>query len=124
MHAVNESQCREWAQALVDTGLAAAGYEYFLVQEPCFGGRDNVTGELLETGEYAARWPSGMAAFGAFLRARGLRLGMYTSASASTCAGCVGTGVEHAFSDVAQFARWGVEYLEVDACGAPATEQV
>jgi len=69
---INESQCRHWAQALLDAGLAGpggAGFDYFVVQvrllvtlrlllvlltftlqEPCFAGRDTATGALLEKG--------------------------------------------------------------------------
>lgn len=122
VHAVNESQCHHWAQAIADSGLAAAGYNFFLVQEPCFGGRDNATGELLESGDFARRWPKGMAAFGRFLNERGMRLGIYTSATLSTCGGCVGTGAEYAKQDLATFARWGVDMVEIDDCGAPPTE--
>ena len=76
MRNVNESQRRHWAQAMVDTGLVDAGFVYLVVQEPCFGPRDAVTGDITETGEYHERWPNGMAAFGDFLHARGMKLGM------------------------------------------------
>ena len=61
MSAINETQCKHWAQALLDTGLVKeGGFEYFVVQEPCFGQRDSVTGQITESGEYAERWPNGM----------------------------------------------------------------
>ena len=35
MEGINESQCKHWAQALVDTGLVKdGGFEYFVVQVP------------------------------------------------------------------------------------------
>ena len=71
MSAINESQCKHWAQALVDTGLVKeGGFEYFVVQEPCFGPRDSVTGQITESGEYSQRWPNGMKGVCARVRAR------------------------------------------------------
>ena len=43
---VNESVCREQADAMVKQGLVAKGYTVFIVDEPCFSGRD-ASGKLL-----------------------------------------------------------------------------
>ena len=92
MSAINETQCRHWAQALLDTGLVKqGGFEYFVVQEPCFGPRDNATGEITEGGEFGRRWPSGMKAFGDWLHQRGMKLGIYTDIGTLTCGQCVGS---------------------------------
>ena len=127
MSSVNESQCQHWAQALVDAGLAGeGGFEYFVVQEPCFGPRDSLTGELTETGEYRERWPHGMAEFGRFLKERGMKLGIYTDIGDKTCGGCVGSGsgaTGHVAQDMKTFAAWGADFIEVDACGGPVGEE-
>jgi hypothetical protein len=94
MRAINESQCRHLAQALLDTGLAgtgsAGGFDYFVVQEPCFSGRDNKTGELLETGgtdsSYEQRWPQGMKSFGDWLHDKGMKLVRTLRATATAAA--------------------------------------
>ena len=117
--AINESLSMHLAQALFDTGLAGAGYEYFVVQEPCFGGRDNATGELLQTGEFAQRWPHGLQAFGEFLRTRGMRLGIYTDLGVKTCGGCIGSG-GHVAQDMKTFASWGADLIEVCVPPAPS----
>jgi alpha-galactosidase len=127
MRSVNESQCQHWAQALVDADLVGeGGFSYFVVQEPCFGPRDPLTGELTETGEYRERWPHGMAAFGRFLKERGMKLGIYTDIGDLTCGGCVGSGsgpTGHVAIDMETFARWGADFIEVDACGGPVDEE-
>ena len=126
-HSVNESQCQHWAQALLDADLVGeGGFSYFVVQEPCFGPRDPLTGELTETGEYRERWPHGMAAFGRFLKERGMKLGIYTDIGDLTCGGCVGSGsgpTGHVAIDMETFARWGADFIEVDACGGPVDEE-
>ena len=58
--AVNESTCREQADAMVAKGLVKAGYTVFVVDEPCFAGRD-ASGALVAN---STTWPSGFAAFG------------------------------------------------------------
>jgi hypothetical protein len=122
MRSINESQCKHWAQALLDTGLVSeGGFEYFVVQEPCFGARDNVTGEITESGEYRRRWPNGMKAFGDWLHQRGMKLGIYTDIGTLTCGHCVGSA-GHVQQDMELFASWGADLIEVDACGGAVDE--
>ena len=120
MRSINETQCKNWAQALVNTGLAGTnvsggGFQYFVVQEPCFGPRDNTTGDITEGGAFAKRWPNGMKSFGDWLHSRGMKLGIYTDIGATTCGGCVGSG-GHVEQDMKLFASWGADLIEVDAC--------
>jgi alpha-galactosidase len=122
MSSVNESQCKRWAQALLDTGLVTeGGFEYFVVQEPCFGPRDNETGEITESGEYRRRWPNGMKAFGDWLHQRRMKLGIYTDIGTLTCGRCVGSA-GHVRQDMQLFASWGADLIEVDACGGAVDE--
>ena len=95
------------------------------MQEPCFGARDPLTGELTETGEFGARWPHGMASFARFLNERGMKLGIYTDIGNTTCSGCVGSGTGatgHVAQDMRTFAKWGADLIEVDACNGPVGE--
>ena len=48
----------------------------FVVDEPCFAGRD-AHGELMAN---TTTWPSGFKAFGDYLKGRGMELGIYTDA--------------------------------------------
>ena len=45
---------------MVEKGLVAAGYTVFIVDEPCFAGRD-ASGALLPN---TTTWPNGFAPFG------------------------------------------------------------
>jgi Alpha galactosidase A len=113
---ISEALIEGQARALVSTGLAAAGYT-FVVIDDCWSERapprDPATAQL--RGD-ARRFPSGMAALAASVHARGLKFGLYTAASNSTCAAYPGSLGREAL-DAATFASWGVDYLKVDGCG-------
>jgi alpha-galactosidase len=108
---VDEKTCRAQADAMVAQGLVAKGYNVFVVDEPCFAGRDN-TGELVAN---STTWPSGFAAFGKYLKDRGMQLGIYTDAGPHTCAGCPASA-GHEEQDMATFISWGASYVKVDRC--------
>ena len=62
------------------------------------------------------RFPSGIPALVTRVHARGLMFGLYTSESVKTCAAYPGSRGFEAL-DAGTFARWGIDYLKVDACG-------
>ena len=68
-NAVDEATCRAQADAMVEKGLVAAGYTVFIVDEPCFAGRDASSGALLPN---STTWPNGFAPFGKYLAERGM----------------------------------------------------
>jgi len=63
------------------------------------------------------RFPHGIKAVADYVHAKGLKLGIYTSAGIKTCnsAGFPGA-LGHEYSDAQQFADWGVDYLKYDNC--------
>jgi alpha-galactosidase len=65
----------------------------------------------------ATSFPSGMAALGAYLHARDLRFGIYSSAGTRTCAGRAAS-LGHEGVDAATFASWGVDLLKYDNCAS------
>ena len=106
-NSVDEVTCRVQADAMVAKGLVKKGYTVFVVDEPCFAGRDS-SGELVAN---KTTWPSGFAAFGQYLKERGMQLGIYTDAGPYTCQGCVASA-GHEEQDVATFASWGASYIK------------
>lgn len=108
---VDEATCRAQADAMVEKGLVKAGYTVFVVDEPCFAGRD-ASGELQAN---STTWPSGFAAFGKYLKDRGMELGIYTDAGKYTCQGCPASA-GHEAQDMATFIGWGASYVKVDRC--------
>jgi alpha-galactosidase len=109
---IGEKECMALADALVDTGLVDAGYTTFIVDEPCFTGRDSTTGVLLEN---RTTWPNGLKKFSEYLTQRNMTLGIYTDAGPKTCAGCEAS-FGHEQLDMDTFGSWGATYVKVDRC--------
>lgn len=108
---VDETLIRETADALVDSGMRDAGYE-FVVIDDCWQVARDERGEIVPDPE---RFPSGMAALADYVHSRGLKFGLYSDAGARTCQGRPGSrGYE--FQDASTYASWGVDYLKYDWC--------
>jgi len=110
---VNESLIRQTADAMVSSGMAAAGYKYVNIDD-CWSTRSrNAGGDLVADPQ---KFPSGMKALADYVHARGLKLGIYSSAGTTTCAGYPASlGYEQ--RDAALWASWGIDYLKYDNCG-------
>ena len=109
---VTESDIRNAADALVDTGLRDAGYEYVVVDDCWMASETDSEGRL----QPSADFPNGIAALADYVHDRDLKFGLYTSAGSHTCQGypaSLGREELHA----KQFADWGVDYLKYDNCG-------
>lgn len=104
--------------AMVESGMVAAGYT--LVSTVCTGwiGRDPASGELLQN---LTAWPGGMASFAEYVHARGMQLSVYTDASTQNCCGEPGSA-GYETQDMATFASWGVDAVGIDYCGGPQVE--
>ena len=110
---VTEGDVRAAADALVETGLREAGYEYVVVDDCWMADETDADGRLRADPE---DFPSGMAALADYVHDRRLRFGLYSSAGSHTCQGypaSLGRERTHA----KQFADWGVDYLKYDNCG-------
>lgn len=111
---IDDQTVREIADALVDSGLAAAGYGYVTIDDTWEGGRD-AAGRIHPNGKFPD-----MKALGDYLHRRGLKFGLYSSPGATTCAGYTGS-YGHEEEDARTFAAWGVDYLKYDWCSAGRT---
>lgn len=108
---VDESMIREMADAMVESGLKAAGYEYINIDD-CWHGERDAQGNIQVNKE---RFPSGMKALADYVHQRGLKLGIYSDAGNTTCAGYPGSrGYE--YQDARTYAEWGIDYLKYDWC--------
>jgi alpha-galactosidase len=110
---INEQLIRETADGLVASGMAAAGYEYINIDDCWMAFERDSDGNLQAD---PSRFPSGIAAIADYIHARGLKLGIYSSAGTLTCEGRPGS-IGHETRDAARFAAWGVDYLKYDNCG-------
>ncbi len=112
---VRDSDIRAAADALVRSGMRAAGYRYVIVDDGWMAPTRGGDGRLVADPE---RFPAGIAALAAYVHARGLQFGLYASPGRTTCQGLPGS-FGHETTDAATFAAWGVDYLKYDACGYP-----
>jgi alpha-galactosidase len=104
----------EMADAMISSGMKAAGYEYICIDDLWHGGRGR-DGALFPDPK---RFPRGIKAVADYMHSKGLKLGIYTDAAEKTCAKQPGSlGYEE--QDARTFAEWGVDYLKVDYCFAP-----
>jgi len=110
---INEQLIRETADALVASGMVAAGYEYINIDDCWMAHERDAEGNLQAD---PSTFPSGIAAIADYVHARGLKLGIYSSAGTLTCAGRPGS-IGYEVRDAARFAEWGVDYLKYDNCG-------
>lgn len=123
---IDEHKIRAAADALVSTGMREVGYRYVVVDDCWYEPGRDAYGTLQASRQ---RFPSGMAALGDYLHARGLKFGLYMAPNAYTCAqyvhsypGITGSG-GHEAADARTFASWGVDYLKYDWCFAGGTPQ-
>jgi hypothetical protein len=119
---INEQLIKEEADAMVSTGLKAAGYRYVNIDEGWWEGQRDAAGNIVPR---AGLWPGGMKAVVDYIHSKGLKAGIYTDAGSSGC-GSAGYDSSHSGSeghylqDFEQFERWGFDYVKVDWCGGNA----
>ena len=103
------------AQAMLDRGLARAGYRIVWLDFGWASGKRDRRGNIIVD---PSQWPHGLAWLTAWLHARGLLAGIYTDAGASGCHGRGVGSLGHYRQDVNAFAAWGFDAVKVDFCGA------
>lgn len=99
------------ADALVSSGMRAAGYEYVNV-DGCWQGQRDAKG-FLHPNE---RFPD-MKALGDYLHSKGLKFGLYSTPGPKDCEDFEGS-FGHEEQDAQTFAAWGVDFLKYDWCTA------
>ncbi|MFD7883490.1 NPCBM/NEW2 domain-containing protein [Streptomyces bauhiniae] len=110
----NEDMVKGIADLFVTEGLKDAGYQYVNLDDCWALPERNADGKLVPD---PARFPHGISAVADYVHAKGLKLGIYTSAGTKTCDGAGFPGaLGHEASDARQFADWGVDYLKYDNC--------
>ncbi len=102
---------RKEADAMVSSGMKAAGYEYVNIDD-CWEGKRDAKGFIHPN----SKFPD-MKALADFVHSKGLKLGIYSSPGPRTCGHNPGS-YQHEKQDAETFARWGIDYLKYDWCSA------
>jgi alpha-galactosidase len=110
---VNESLIRETADAMVSSGMQAAGYQFVNIDD-CWQVSRDAQGTIVPD---PTGFPSGIRALADYLHGKGLKLGVYTDAGTLTCEKRPGS-LGHELQDMKTYAAWGVDYVKIDWCHA------
>lgn len=119
---IDDRLIREQADALIESGLHDAGYNYINVDDGYFGGRD-AEGKLYEN---CSKFPNGMRALSDYIHSKGLKAGLYSEGGKNTCGSIwdkdpkgIGVGMYgHEREDAALFFKtWNFDFIKVDWCG-------
>ena len=108
---VSEKLIREQADAMVASGMKAAGYRYIVIDD-CWQKSRDTDGNIQADPE---RFPGGIKALADYVHSKGLKFGLYSDAGVLTCGGRPGSA-GYEFQDARQYAKWGVDYLKYDWC--------
>ena len=101
---VDDATIRAQADAMVSSGMRDAGYTYINIDDTWEGERDDKG--IIHTN---SKFPD-MKALADFVHSKGLKLGIYSSPGAKTCARFEGS-LGHELQDAQTYAAWGIDYL-------------
>jgi alpha-galactosidase len=110
---VSDGLIRQTADSMVSSGMAAAGYRYVNIDD-CWSTRQRSSGGDLVPDPQ--KFPSGIRALADYVHGKGLKLGIYSSAGTTTCAGYPAS-LNNEVRDANLWASWGIDYLKYDNCG-------
>jgi alpha-galactosidase len=119
---IDEQLIEQTADAMVSSGMRAAGYRYVNIDDCWMAKTRDAAGNLQSD---PTRFPHGIKAIADYVHAKGLKLGIYSSAGTATCQG-LPASLDHEVADAKKFAEWGVDYLKYDNCNnqkRPALER-
>jgi alpha-galactosidase len=114
---ISEATIRKQADAMVDSGMKAAGYVYIVIDDCWHGQRDSL-GDIQAD---PVRFASGIKALADYVHDKGLKFGIYSDAGDKTCEKKPGSR-GHEYQDAARYAAWGVDYLKYDWCYSESLE--
>ena len=78
---VSEQLVRDTADAMVSSGMKAAGYQYVVIDD-CWQVERGADGRIVPDPK---RFPSGMKALADHVHSKGLKFGLYSDAGTQTC---------------------------------------
>jgi alpha-galactosidase len=99
---------------MVASGMKDAGYVYINIDDTWEDKRDEKG--FIHANE---KFPD-MKTLADYVHSKGLKLGIYSSPAAKTCAGFEGS-LGHEEQDAQTYASWGIDYLKYDWCQSPGT---
>ena len=114
---INEQLILESADAMVESGLLDAGYQYLVIDDIWHLKERDENGRMVPDPE---KFPHGMKYVADYVHSKGLKFGMYSCAGYLTCAGYPAS-YDYEWIDAQTFAEWGVDFLKYDFCFHPTS---
>ncbi len=111
---INEKKIMRIADIMVSSGMRDAGYKFLVIDDAWMGPQRDTNGELVSD---SVKFPGGMKAVGDYIHSKGLKFGIYECRGKLTCQQLPGS-FKHEQTDMNTFAKWGVDYIKLDACFA------
>ncbi|MCR5485086.1 MAG: alpha-galactosidase [Clostridiales bacterium] len=109
---IDEKKILETAEAMRDSGLLAAGYQYLNLDDCWQSSMRDENGRLQAD---PRTFPSGIKGLREKVNDIGLKLGIYSSNGTFTCED-MPASLGHEAVDADTFAEWGIEYMKYDFC--------
>jgi alpha-galactosidase len=109
---INEDIIKQMADAMVKSGMKAAGYEYINIDDCWMTDKRDSKGRQVVNHD---RFPHGIKWLADYVHSKGLKLGIYSSAGTETCQG-LPASLHHEQADAKMYAKWGIDYLKYDNC--------
>jgi alpha-galactosidase len=118
---ITDTLMREAADVMISSGMADAGYQYVSIDDCWMAKPGSTDPELAVPARDASgailsnkRFPD-MKGLTAYIHAKGLKAGIYTSPGPLTCARFEAS-YQHEEADARRFAEWGFDLLKYDWC--------
>lgn len=110
---VTDANIRTTADAMVSSGMLAAGWDTIMIDAGWKTGSRNGSGDLVPNSNFPD-----MASLAAYVHSKGMKLGIYTSAGTVDC-GLAGQPGSYGYEqkDAALFASWNMDMVYDDWCG-------
>ena len=109
---INETLINDSINALINSGLVDAGYNYINLGD-CWQkkNRDDNGSILYDNNTF----PHGIEPLVKYAHSKGLKFGLYSSAGNYTCQGRPGS-LDYEEQDAEVYAKWDIDYLKYDNC--------
>lgn len=108
-HDISDALIRQQADAMVESGMRDAGYQYINIDGGWQGERD-ANGVLHPNQNFPD-----MKALADYVHSKGLKFGIYSGPGPVSCGGAP-TSYQHEEQDAKMFASWGVDFVKYDLC--------
>jgi len=110
---INEKIVRETIDAIVESGLKDAGYNYVIIDG---GWRDVKTGPNGELLPHPVKFPGGIKPLADYAHIKGLKFGLHVVPGTHDCGGDPVGGFNREEVHLRQFLEWGVDFIKLDLC--------